>query len=123
QLVLHYQPQLDSASGRVVAVEALVRWQHPEFGLVPPLEFIPAAEQSGLIRELTIWVLTTAVAQLAQWREAGLDMGMSVNVSMRDLRDASVLDALRRLIAEHNISPSSLTLEITESHLMSDPAR
>ena len=123
QLVLHYQPQLDSASGRVVAVEALVRWQHAEFGLVPPLEFIPAAEQSGLIRELTIWVLTEAVAQLSQWRQAGLDIGMSVNVSMRNLRDATVLEALNRLIAEHQLPARSLTLEITESHLMSDPAR
>ena len=123
QLVLYYQPQLDAATGRVVSVEALVRWQHPEFGLVPPLEFVPAAEQSGLIRELTIWVLTTAVAQVSQWRQAGLDISMSVNVSMRDLRDASVLDALKRLLAEHQLPPAALTLEITETHLMSDPAR
>jgi diguanylate cyclase (GGDEF)-like protein len=123
QMVLHYQPQIEAASGRVVGVEALVRWQHPEFGLVPPLEFVPAAEQSGLIRELTIWVLTTAVDQISTWREAGLDITMSVNVSMRDLRDASVLDALKRLLAEHNLPPEALMLEITESHLMSDPAR
>jgi diguanylate cyclase (GGDEF)-like protein len=123
QLVLHYQPQVDAASGNVVGVEALVRWQHPELGLVPPLEFVPIAEQSGLIGELTIWVLTNAVRQLAAWRDAGLRIGMSVNVSMRDLRDTAVIETLRQLQSEYGVASSMLTLEITESHIMSDPAR
>ena len=123
QLVLHYQPQVDTITGNVVAVEALVRWQHPELGLVPPLEFVPVAEQSGLIGELTVWVLTHAVEQLAQWRDAGLQIGMCVNVSMRDLRDTTVLETLKRLLADHSIPSELLTLEITESHIMSDPGR
>ncbi len=75
EMLLHYQPQIDTATGRVVGAEALVRWQHPEYGLVPPAEFVPIAEQSGAISELTHWVLETAVHQLAEWRETGIDIG------------------------------------------------
>jgi diguanylate cyclase (GGDEF)-like protein len=123
ELLLHYQPQIDACTGATVGAEALVRWQHPDYGLVPPGEFVPIAEQSGAIGELTLWVLDNAAAQLAEWRSRGLDLGISVNVSMRNLLDASVVDTIARLTSVHRLPPHRLTLEITESHLMNDPAR
>ena len=123
EMVLHYQPQIDAKTGRAVGAEALIRWQHPEYGLVPPMEFVPIAEQSGAIMQLTQWVLENAIAQLAEWRDIGLDIGISINASMRNLLDASVAEGISRLLSTYNLPPELLTFEITETHLMSDPER
>jgi len=107
----------------VTGVEALVRWCHPVYGSVSPAEFVPLAERSGVIADLTRWVLRTALGQAARWRDDGLSLRISVNVSMRNLLDAGVADALAALLRLHRLPPGSLTLEITESHIMTDPAR
>src|SRR4051812_2671214 len=123
EMILHYQPQTLAATGQVVGAEALIRWQHPEYGLVPPMEFVPIAEQSGAISQLTQWVLETAVRQLAEWRSLGLRIGVSVNASMRNLLDPAMAERLTELMAHYDIPEGTLTIEITESHLMSDPGR
>ena len=123
EMLLHYQPQTNAATGEVVGAEALIRWQHPEYGLVPPMEFVPIAEQSGAIGQLTQWVLESAVGQLAEWRRQGLRIGVSVNASMRNLLDPEMAERLTELLAHHHLPEGSLTIEITESHLMSDPGR
>jgi diguanylate cyclase (GGDEF)-like protein len=123
ELTLHYQPQVRSCGGRAASVEALVRWSHPDYGYVPPAEFIPLAEQSGVIADLTGWVLSTALRQAAAWRADGIEVGVSVNISMRNLLDASVPETIDRLLRKHDLPHGVLTLEITESHLMSDPTR
>ena len=123
EMLLHFQPQVDARTGSVVGAEALIRWDHPEYGLVPPVEFVPIAEQSGAISELTQWVLDNAIAQLAEWRDEGIEVGVSVNVSMRNLLDASVAESIARLMEIYHLPARLLTLEITESHLMSDPER
>jgi diguanylate cyclase (GGDEF)-like protein len=122
QLVLHYQPKVSLAESKVTAVEALVRWQHPERGFVPPGSFIPFAEQTGYISAITEWVLRRAIAQCAQWHRTGLSLKVSVNVSARDLRQENLLvklveDALR----ENELPAGLLCLEVTESGLMEDP--
>jgi diguanylate cyclase (GGDEF)-like protein len=122
QLVLNYQPQV-TADGELVGVEALVRWLHPEYGLVMPDEFIHLAEHSGTIVQLTEWVLTTALDQLAVWETFGMTLSMSVNVSMRDLLDVRIIDLVRAELRRYEIAPERLTLEITESHIMSDVGR
>ena len=123
ELVLHYQPKAELSSGRVVGVEALVRWQHPEQGLLGPDQFIPLAEATGLIRELTLRVLDDALRQQRAWREAGIDIRVAVNLSARDLHDLSLPETTARLLATHGVPPSSLELEITESVIVADPMR
>jgi diguanylate cyclase (GGDEF)-like protein len=122
-LVLEYQPQVGMGSGEVVGVEALMRWHHPEFGVISPGEFIPLAEQSGAIGVMSHWALTQAVAQAAQWRDEGVTLEVSVNLSMRNLGDGSVADHLGALLDRHRLDPRLLTLEITESQIMGDPER
>lgn len=119
-LSLHYQPQIESSGNRPVALEALVRWQHPVHGAIPPGEFVPLAERGGLIRALTEWVLRSAVAQAVRWRDDGLAVPIAVNLSMRDLLDPRFPDAVARLLGESGLSPTLLALEITESALMAD---
>ena len=123
ELILHYQPQVDVCSGRVTGVEALVRWQHPERGLIAPNDFVPLAEGSGLIRPLTLEVLRQAVAQCACWRRAGLDLRVAVNLSARNLLDVHLPDEVATVLAENGLPAGSLELEVTESTLMSDPLR
>ncbi|MBI4492864.1 MAG: EAL domain-containing protein [Chloroflexi bacterium] len=123
QLRLHYQPKVGLKSGRVVGVEALVRWQHPERGLVPPDQFIPLAEQTGLIKPLTEWVLGTALRQCQAWHRAGLELAMAVNLSMRNLHDPQLPDAIAELLAASGVPPAWLELELTESVVMADPVR
>jgi diguanylate cyclase (GGDEF)-like protein len=121
QLVLHYQPIVDLASAEIVAVEALVRWQHPERGLVPPGEFIELAEETGLIGELGSWVLGEACRQAAEWRArfpAARRLGMSVNVSASQLRQTGFAREVLAALEATGADPSSLTLEITESVFM-----
>jgi len=122
-LTLHYQPQADLASGRVCGVEALVRWPHPERGLIPPDAFIPLAEQTGLIGPLTDWVLAEAVRQGRAWQRAGLLLDVSANLSMWNLHDPALPARVAGLLREHDLPPAWLRLELTESALMADPER
>jgi diguanylate cyclase (GGDEF)-like protein len=123
ELVLHYQPKATLADGEVRGVEALVRWQHPERGLVPPDVFIPVAEQTGLIRPLTLFVVDSALRQCRAWRQAGLDLTVAVNVAMRNILDDRFPDELSHLLAKYALEPSSLELELTETSVLADPPR
>lgn len=123
ELVLHYQPKIDFRTGRVGGVEALVRWQHPSRGLVAPDVFIPVAEQTGLIVPLTGWVLGEALRQERAWLDAGLDLYVAVNLSARNLQDRGLVRSVAAYLADANVPPERLTLEITESMLMADPQR
>lgn len=117
ELDLHYQPRVDLASGRCVAVEALARWQHPTLGAVGPNRFIRLAEQAGLMRTLTEWVLDHGIAQLAQWQRAGLDLKLSLNVSSSDL-GAGLVQRLRDAAERHGVALQALELEFTENILL-----
>jgi diguanylate cyclase (GGDEF)-like protein len=121
QLQLHYQPKVTLDSGATVGVEALLRWPHEAYGLVPPDEFIPIAEHTGLIRPLTLYVLEHALRQARTWHDLGFDLDMSINVSVRNLVDPDLAAAIRTALERHGVRPSCLTLEITESSIMSDP--
>jgi diguanylate cyclase (GGDEF)-like protein len=123
EFVLHYQPQIDCATGAVVAVEALLRWAHPKRGLLGPAEFIPFAEQSGLIVEITPWVVREALRQAREWREAGIDLRVAVNVAMRNLRDPGFLTQIEDLVGSSGLPPAALTLEITEGTIMLEAER
>jgi diguanylate cyclase (GGDEF)-like protein len=123
ELILHYQPKADLADGRVTGVEALVRWQHHRQGLIRPDTFIPLAERTGLIRDLTTAVLGAALTQLRDWRDHGLELDVSVNVSARDLLDLELPETVARLLAEHELPAERLELEITESVILADPMR
>jgi diguanylate cyclase (GGDEF)-like protein len=122
ELVLYYQPKMSLSEDRVRAVEALVRWQHPTRGFVPPADFIPFAEQTGYISAITRWVLTRAIEQCGKWHRAGFHLRMCVNISARDLRmeDSLVQYTWAALLAAE-LPPGMLCLEITESGLMDDP--
>lgn len=122
ELVLHYQPKVDALTHRVVAFEALVRWQHPTRGLLTPDEFIPIAESTGLIGPLTHWVVDRALGQLSEWSVTHPSLSMAVNISARNLRGDLPGWVLQRLAA-HGIAPERLTLEVTETSFASDPAR
>jgi diguanylate cyclase (GGDEF)-like protein len=124
ELVLHYQPKIDVATGRIVGAEALCRWQHPSLGLVMPNEFVPMAEHTGLITPLTRRVLELALAQIGRWHEAGHRLSVAVNLSARSFLDAHLLEEeLPRLIRQAGIDPALLELEITESMIVGDPDR
>jgi diguanylate cyclase (GGDEF)-like protein len=123
QLELHYQPKFDLATSQLVGVEALVRWQHPELGLIAPIEFIGAAERTGLIRQLTRWVLATSLRQLAGWVADGLDITMAVNLSPRSLTDDRLIEDVVSALARADVEPRRLTLEVTESSFIGDPDR
>ena len=121
ELVLYYQPQVSIADGQIVGVEALVRWQHPERGLVLPAEFIPMAEETGLIISLGEWVLRTACAQARVWQEAGLPpIRMAVNISGRHFQLRSLVEAVGQVLRHTGLDPHCLQLEITESVAMQD---
>jgi diguanylate cyclase (GGDEF)-like protein len=121
EFFIHYQPKLDFHSGTIASVEALIRWRHPVRGLIPPCSFIPFAEKTGFIREITPWVLEQAVAQAARWREAGRKLVPCVNISTHDLLNPGLVELVRQLVARHQLAPKTLCLEITESALMEDP--
>jgi diguanylate cyclase (GGDEF)-like protein len=121
-LVLHYQPQVSLASGRVVGVEALLRWPHPERGLIPPQSFIPVAEASGLIRPLGAWVLAEAARAARRWRDRGLEIGVSVNVSAAQLRRHDLVPLVAKVLATTGLPPEALELELTESMFV-DPRK
>ncbi len=123
ELVLHFQPQIAVRSGVVSGAEALVRWQHPERGLLQPGAFVPFVERTGASRQLSDYVLAEAAAQLRSWHERGFDLGMAVNLTMFDLLDASLPDQIADLLDKTKLDPDRLELEITESLIMGDPQR
>nr|WP_115406699.1 EAL domain-containing protein [Shewanella morhuae] len=122
ELLLHYQPQMDIHSSQVVSVEALIRWQHPELGLVAPDRFIPIAEEIDMIIPIGQWVLETAMAQLADWRAAGAtELRMAVNLSAHQLRKDTIVSDITNVLLKHNLGKGALELEITESVAMQHP--
>ena len=125
QLALYYQPKVDLVTGRVAGFEALLRWEHPTHGFIPPDRFIPDAEQTGMITDLTQWVLEQAVAQVACWqREGGIHaLPVAVNLSARNLQEADIPERVRVLLDHAHVSPASLEVEITESAIPSDPGQ
>jgi diguanylate cyclase (GGDEF)-like protein len=123
QLVVHYQPKVALADGRVIGVEALVRWQHPQRGLLGPALFLPAAEQTALLRPLTLSVLEQSLDQAARWHERGCPLEVAVNLSATNLLDGELAVAVRERLEARGLPASALRLEITESTVMADPAR
>ena len=123
ELRLYLQPKLSLATGEVCGAEALVRWQHPERGLVPPVQFIPFAEETGFIHELTLWVVEEAARHAALLREHGVSLKLSVNLSAHDLMKPDLLPRLQRALRSQDLAPQALCLEITESAIAHDPAR
>ncbi|WP_293762618.1 EAL domain-containing protein [uncultured Aquitalea sp.] len=121
QMALHFQPQIRIADGALIGVEALLRWHHPDLGAVSPAEFIPAAEESGLILPIGEWVLREAVRQAIRWRRQGIELVMAVNLSAVQLRQADLPDRVVRILAEEDLPASALELELTEGAAMSDP--
>jgi EAL domain-containing protein (putative c-di-GMP-specific phosphodiesterase class I) len=121
-LLLHYQPQVDVRRDAPVGAEGLVRWNHPERGLLTPADFIDLAEHTGLIKDLTYNVIDLGLRDLRKWQEAGRDLSLSLNISARCLLDRSFPEEVQRLLATHRVTGESLTLELTESSLMVDPA-
>ena len=123
ELRVHYQPKSDLRTGRVTGLEALLRWNHPRYGMVSPDEFIPIAEQTGSIRALTSFVLEEAITQCGRWRQVGLHLGIAVNLSARSLLDNELPEEIELLLRSTMVPPKSLTLELTESTMMADPVR
>ena len=121
ELEVHYQPKVDLVTGRIDAAEALLRWRHPTRGRVPPVLFIPFAEQTGYVRVLTRWVLREVVRQCAHWQSRGLEMQVAVNLSTRDLTNGDLPDFIAGVLAEHGVAAHRLRLEITESGFLDDP--
>ena len=123
EVAFYYQPQIEMASGKVVGVEALLRWHHPGRGLIDPEELIRVAEHSGVMRLLTLRVVDDVIAQLAKWRANGITLRAAVNVSVRDLHTDEIVERLEDRLKEFDIAPDQVQLEITESALMADPRR
>lgn len=123
QFSLHYQPQVDAGSGRIVSAEALLRWEHPERGMVSPVQFIPVAEETGLIVALGEWVVLTACRQMAEWRQAGLPVvPVAVNLSAHNFRSDSLLTSIAHALESTGLPSSYLHVELTESAVMQEPA-
>jgi len=120
-LAVYYQPKIDVKTGRIVSVEALSRWPHPKEGMIAPDNFIPMIEQSGMIRPFTLRVLEQAIIQSRLWSEAGINLTVAVNLSTRNLLDPSLADSIEHLLQTHEVDSDRLTLEITESAVMSRP--
>ncbi len=120
QLVLHYQPQLDLRTGEIASVEALIRWRHRTLGLIPPVKFLPLAEEAGLMGALTRWVLVHALNQCTAWHAEGRRVRVSVNVSVGDLLDPGLLDQVSQLLGEHDLPWGAFALEITETTIIEE---
>jgi len=124
ELVLHFQPKVDVADNRILGLEALVRWQHPTRGLVPPGDFIPLAEERGLIVPIGHWVMEATCRQIRDWRAAGLQTPpVAVNLSARQFADDQLIEHIERAMARYGVTPADLGVELTESVLMADPER
>lgn len=122
-LELHFQPKVSAGGQRVTGVEALLRWRHPELGFIAPTEFIPIAEQTGVIHELTHWVLDHAVQRIAELTGQGLAISVAVNISAINLKERQFAERVSDVLQRHGLSPSQLVLEVTESAMMDDPER
>jgi diguanylate cyclase len=120
---LHYQPKVEAKSGEVVQVEALLRWEHPEHGSMRADEFIPLAEQSGHIRQITRWVVEHVIEQCRRWRDRGLRINVAVNLSTLDLADEDLPDSIVKCLVKYEVPPSSLVLEVTETAVMQNTAQ
>ncbi len=120
QMILYYQPKADIASGLISQVEALIRWKHPEQGLIPPDRFIPLAEQTGLIRAISRWALNEGIQQCRSWQQEGLSLQVAVNLSMRDLQDVQTARTIAGLLESWNVPASCLEVEITETAIAAD---
>ena len=120
ELELHYQPKVETSTGRLVGCEALVRWHHPQKGFIPPSEFIPHAERTGAIRSLTAWVVATALRDLKCWHEAGFAIDVAINVSPLELADPGFADHIRMLLVKTGADAGHVVLEVTESGAMKD---
>jgi diguanylate cyclase (GGDEF)-like protein len=123
QIEAHFQPKADAASHRIVGVEALVRWRHPDRGMIPPDQFVAVAEQAGLGRALTRRMLELALTQVRAWREAGLDLHVAVNTTVADLQDTQFPAEVAATLARHGLPPEALVLEVTENMVLADPVR
>ena len=122
-IILYYQPQVAIATGEVTGFEALARWRHAQRGWIPPVEFIPVAERMGLIKPLTAGLVELAARQLVAWRGSGISIPVAVNVSMRNLLDPRFPSSLKDILAASDAEARNMKLEITESALMTEPAR
>jgi diguanylate cyclase (GGDEF)-like protein len=123
ELVLHYQPKIDVATGRLIGAEALARWQHPSIGLIMPDEFVPLAEHTGLITPMTRQVISLALEQVAHWRAQGYRLSVAVNLCARSFLDQQLLEDVPELLEKYGVDASLLELEITESMIVGDPDR
>ncbi len=123
EFILHYQPKIDLQTKRITGVEALLRWEHPEYGLLAPLRFVPLVEQTALVGPVALYVIAEALRQMSCWRELGLRLGMSVNLSARNLLDPELPNQIVSLLEEHGIPADQLTVEVTESATLADPER
>lgn len=123
EVSLYYQPKIDVRSQQVVGVEALLRWRHPQHGMVPPDSFIAHAEQTGIIKPLTYWILNEAIRQRAEWNAAGIALPVSVNLSARVVQDVLLPGQVAGLLERHGVRADQLELEITETAIMNDPLR
>ena len=121
ELIMHFQPKIDLATGRIEGLEALIRWPHPRLGVLPPAQFIEMAERSGLIIPLTSFALDAAMRECRSWLSAGLEVPVAVNLSARSLRDTGVVEEVARLLEQHELPGRLLQLELTENSLVADP--
>ncbi|MCW9028568.1 MAG: EAL domain-containing protein, partial [Kangiella sp.] len=122
ELILHYQPLIDFTDLKMVGVEALVRWQHPTMGLIPPFKFIPLAEEAGLIGDIGLWVLQEACRQMIEWGKDGVEVGsLSVNISVHQIESGQLPQQVKEVLKDFGVAPERLFLELTESTIMQDP--
>jgi EAL domain-containing protein (putative c-di-GMP-specific phosphodiesterase class I) len=120
---VHYQPKVALATGALVGVEALVRWQHPTRGLLSPDQFVPLAERTGAVADLTRWVVNAALAQHRAWRDEGVDLPIAVNLAAANIVDLNLPGAIAALLEQHGVSGDRLACEISEHTVMADPVR
>jgi EAL domain-containing protein (putative c-di-GMP-specific phosphodiesterase class I) len=118
---VHYQPKMQLATGRVTGLEALLRWTHPRLGPIPPAEFVDLAERTGLIKQLSRFVLETVLSQQRIWWQSGLKLPVAINLSMRDLQDDDLPRMVQQILSAARLPASALAVEVTESTLMVDP--
>lgn len=119
EFLIHYQPQIDLTTNKIIGLEALIRWEHPTKGLLTPRKFLSLAEETGIILEIDQWVMRTAMKQVVQWHNEGLDPGLlALNISMKQLEDVNFIDTIQQNIQMHHFKPEWLELEITEGHMM-----
>ncbi|GHU37308.1 hypothetical protein AGMMS50256_35090 [Betaproteobacteria bacterium] len=120
ELILHFQPIVDLPARRMAGVEALIRWEHPQLGLIPPDVFVPLAEETGAIVDIGLWLLEVVVQQLAEWKKQGIDRYISINISARQIPDGLPPITLIEMCSRYGVDPANLAIEITESVFMGD---